>query len=407
MRAEHSLMSKQTKCCNYWRTSKNLKTKNNNLSVLMVSTYPPNRDGIASYTRRLEGALRKENIEISLAANGRDWKRNSLSYICSIVRKAIHSKAKIVHTQLSYFTFGNEYYTGLFPILSIFLKLLGKRVVVTLHDIVPTSKITNSFLKYHTSSRFLKFKRWALDYYTRTVCSIADRVIVHTELAKSTLAQDYVVRPKKIHVIPHGIDQAEDDLFEIKSLINKNQRIVSYFGLVRHGKGLEDLVKAWKKVKVESAHLLIIGGKHPMLDDNCYETLVELIRELGLEESILFSGYVLDDRLPVYLRESDVFVFPYNEWGDVIASSGALSIVAPYLKPMIVTDVPAFSYLKTSGAAVVVKKGDINGLASAIMDVLTNAQTRRLLVDNLYKWLPESKWSKVAKKTAELYMELA
>jgi glycosyltransferase involved in cell wall biosynthesis len=276
---------------------------------------------------------------------------------------------------------------------------------------VPKSNVTNGFMKNHTSSRFLRFKRWALNYYTRTVCSIADRVIVHTELAKITLAQDYSVCPKKTHVIPHGIDQtffsAEDDLFEIKSLINKNQRIVSYFGLVRHGKGLEDLVKAWKKVKVESAQLLIIGGKHPMLDDNCYENLVQLIKELGLEESILFSGYVLDNRLPVYLRESDVFVFPYNEWGDVIASSGALSIVAPYLKPLIVTDVPAFSYLKTSGAAVVVKKGDINGLASAIMEVLTNAQTRSLLVDNLCKWLPQSKWSLVAKMTAELYLELA
>ena len=380
------------------------------VTVLMVSTYPPNRDGIASYTRRLENALRKENIAIRLAVNGRDWKRNSLLYVFSIIRKAVHSKTDIIHTQLSYFTFGNEYYTGLFPILSVFLKVLGKRVVVTLHDIVPTSNITNGFMKTHTSPRFLRFKRWALNYYTRTVCSLADRVIVHTELAKNTLVQDYAVRQRKIRVIPHGIDQAlfsaEEDLFEIKSRINKNHRIVSYFGLVRHGKGLEDLVKAWKKVKTESVQLLIIGGKHPMLNDNCYENLVELIKELGLEESILFSGYVLDDLLPSYLRESDVFVFPYNEWGDVIASSGALSIVAPYLKPMIVTDVPAFSYLKTSGAALVVKKGDINGLASAIMELLTNTQTRSLLVDNLCKWLPESSWSNMAEKTATLYREL-
>ena len=382
-----------------------------NLSVLMVSTYPPDRDGIASYTIRLENALRGKNIAISLASNGRDWKRNSISYIFSIIRKAIRSKTDIVHTQLSYFTFGNEYYTGLFPVLSVFLKLIGKRVVVTLHDIVPKSNVTNGFLKNHTSPRFLRFKRWALNYYTGIVCWIADRVIVHTELAKNTLAQDYAVRLRKIRVIPHGIDHAffsaKEDLFEIKSRINNDHRIVSYFGFVRHGKGLEDLVKAWKKVKIESAQLLIIGGKHPLLKDNCYENLVKLIKELGLEESILFSGYVLDDLLPAYLRESDVFVFPYNEWGDVIASSGALSIVAPYLKPIIVTDVPAFSYLKTSGAAVVVKKGDVDGLASAIMDVLTNTQTRSLLVDNLCKWLPESSWSNVAEKTATLYRELA
>lgn len=375
----------------------------------MVSTYPPNRDGIASYTYRLRNSLQKENVSVPLAVNDRDWKQNSLTYVYSIIRKAITSKISVAHIQLSYFTFGNEYYTGLFPILSLFLSLLGKKVVVTLHDIVPKSKVTDGFLKYHSSSRFLKFKRWALRYYTWMVCSIVDKVIVHTELAKKTLVNDYFVRSKKIMIIPHGIDQVysiNKKTFEIKSEIVKKQQIVSYFGLVRHGKGLEDLVKAWKKVNLESARLLIIGGKHPVLNDNCYEHLTRLINELGLEKSIDFSGFIADNLLPAYLKESDVFVFPYNEWGNVIASSGALSIVAPYLKPIVVTDVPAFSYLKNSGAASVVKKGDIDGLASAIIEVLTNAQTRNLLVDNLCKWLPESSWSTVAKKTAKLYQEL-
>ena len=88
-------------------------------SVLMVSTFPPDRDGIASYTARLESALRRENIEVKIAANGRDWKRNSPTYIFSIIRNAIKSKTEIVHIQLSYFMFGNEYYTGLFPLLVV------------------------------------------------------------------------------------------------------------------------------------------------------------------------------------------------------------------------------------------------------------------------------------------------
>ena len=104
--------------------------------------------------------------------------------------------------------------------------------------------------------------------------------------------------------------------------INKSRPIVAYFGLIRHGKGLEDLVKAWRRVleKVD-AEMLIIGGRHPYLKDNCYENLVKLIRKLGLERSIHFCGYVPNDMLPAYFTRSDVFVFPYNEWGDVYRHS--------------------------------------------------------------------------------------
>ena len=107
----------------------------------------------------------------------------------------------------------------------------------------------------------------------------------------------------------------------------------------------------------------------------------------------------------VILKKSDAFVLPYNEWGDVIASSGALSVVAPYLKPIIVTDVSAFQHLKKQKAVLVVKKGDIDGLASAIINALTDTGTRNLLEANLKKWLPESSWLVVGKMTSKLYKE--
>ena len=376
----------------------------------MVSTYPPNRDGIASYTFRLENALRKENVKIRIAASGRDWKKNSITYIFSIFRLAITSKTKVVHFQLSYFTFGNEYYTGLFPFLSLSLKVIGKKVVITFHDIVQRSQTKDTFLKKHTSSRFLSYKRLALNYYTKLACSISDRVIVHSEIARKVLAKDYDVPQKKITVIPHGMDQVIispiEKRFKNKFVQSQNRRIVTYFGLVKHGKGLEDLIKAWKKVMGVNAQLLIIGDKHPAQKDNYYENLTNLVKESGLESKICFCGYVPEDALPSYLVETDAFVLPYNEWGDVIASSGALSVVAPYLKPLIVTDVPAFEHLKKQKAALIVEKGDINGLTSAIIKALTDVEIRNSLAANLNNWLPESSWSVVGAMTAKLYKEI-
>ena len=133
------------------------------------------------------------------------------------MRLAITSRTNIVHFQLSYFTFGNEYYTGLFPFLSVSLRVIGKKVVITFHDIVQRSQVKDTFLKNHTSSRFLSYKRLALNYYTKIVCSIADRIIVHSEIASKVLTQDYVVPQKKITVIPHGIDQVKLSTTEKRS----------------------------------------------------------------------------------------------------------------------------------------------------------------------------------------------
>ena len=150
-------------------------------------------------------------------------------------------------------------------------------------------------------------------------------------------------------------------------------------------KVLKILYKLGRKLRVVNAQLLIIGDKHPAQKDNYYENLTKLVKESGLDSSIRFCGYVPEDILPSYFVKSDAFVLPYNEWGDVIASSGALSVVAPYLKPIIVTDVPAFQHLKKQKAALIVKKGDIDGLASAIIKALTDVETRNSLEANLNK----------------------
>lgn len=375
--------------------------------VLIVSTYPPSKDGIASYTARLEKALRNE-VEVEIAASGRDWKRNSLSYIPALLRRAINSKAKIVHVQLSYFMFGDELHSVLFPLLVLGLKALRKKVVITFHDIVPRYNLTEDFMKkYSTMFRFLWFKRWALILYTRIVCSLVDGIIVHDEIAKKTLVHEYKADREKVRIIPHGIDSHP---FPSQVSITKKDTekpIVSYFGLVRHGKGLEYLVKAWRMVLENiSAQLYIIGGKHPYIQDGYYEKIIEMVKSSGLGGSIHFCGYVPTERLPAYFTATDVFVFPYNEWGEVIASSGALSLVAAYRKPIIATDVPAFYSLKRVGAALIVKRGDANSLASAILEVLTNVRTRKTLIDRLNKWLLDSDWSTVARKTKALYFEL-
>lgn len=375
--------------------------------VLMVSSYLPATDGIASYTSRLVCALQREKLAlVKLARRGVEWKPNSLMYLAAILRRAIRLNVDIVHIQSSYFMFGNEYYTGLLPILMLVLRLLGKTCIVTFHDVVPKQSVTTSFLKGYTSSHFLSLKRLAFNIYTSLVCKMSHIVVVHQKLAMDVLSTQYNVPKTKIEVIPHGID-ADPDINPHSNPEKNCSLVVTYFGLIRRGKGLEDLIEAWPIVASKlDATLQIIGGKHPYLDDDCYEKIVGLVDKLGIDSSVTFRGFVPNDNLPRHFADTDVFVFPYNEWGSVIASSGAFSMVAPFRKPLIVTDIPAFAALKRSEAALVVRRGNIDDLSNAIMRALTDSQMTNSLIKGLDELLLKSSWPSVAKETASLYSSL-
>lgn len=385
-------------------------TKNQNTqSVLIVSTYPPDRDGIAYYTQRLVKSFEDEKITINLAKNNQDWKRNSIIFGLSIVKKAIKSLSAIVHIQFSYFMFGNELVSGLFPLMIIGLKIARKKIVITIHDIIEKSKITDDTINKYSKSVFPFLNKIAIEYYTRTVCLLADKIIVHSEIAKKTLRQDYEVPSKKIKIIPHGIDQKpsiekNNNKFLIR-LQKKNFKIITFFGFVRKGKGLEDLIDSWKRID-KKVKLLIVGGKHPTKDENYYQQIRQLIKDSNLENQILLCGYVPEEMLPNYFNVSNAFIFPYNGWGEVIASSGALSVVAPYMKPIIATDVPAFEELKKNNSAIIIKKGDSEALSESIKLILTDNELRKSIVSNFRDWAYKSNWSSIAKKTMSIYKEI-
>ena len=56
---------------------------------------------------------------------------------------------------------------------------------------------------------------------------------------------------------------------------------------------------------VPTAPLVIVGKKGWL-----YESFFRRLRELGLEDRLLFTGYVPDEDLPAIYSAADLFVFP-------------------------------------------------------------------------------------------------
>lgn len=116
--------------------------------------------------------------------------------------------------------------------------------------------------------------------------------------------------------VPHSmIENTADDTKVFPSrnvdVVSKfslqDKKIVLYTGTFEAYQGLDLLVDAFKDVIAvqPDAHLLMVGGRPDQVD-----AMRERVRELGIEESVSFSGSVPSNEIPSYLKSADVIASP-------------------------------------------------------------------------------------------------
>jgi glycosyltransferase involved in cell wall biosynthesis len=144
--------------------------------------------------------------------------------------------------------------------------------------------------------------------YLKILLGRSDAVIIPTESIEKELLNSIGVQPKKIAVIPTGIDTekftktgAGAALREKYGLTGK--RILLYVGRLSVEKNLPLLIRTLHELP-EDIHLLIVGSG-PSKDE-----LEGLVEELGLDERVTFVGYLHDKDLVDPYSCPDAFVSP-------------------------------------------------------------------------------------------------
>src|SRR5581483_10253492 len=80
---------------------------------------------------------------------------------------------------------------------------------------------------------------------------------------------------------------------------------ILYVGRIQQRKNLPRLVEAFAGLKLPEIKLVIVGKQ-----DWQAELLFAKVKELGVEASVVFPGYISDDDLPLFYNAAEVFVFP-------------------------------------------------------------------------------------------------
>ena len=214
-----------------------------------------------------------------------------------------------------------------------------------------------------------------------------DRIVVHSQSGRNTLAE-VGVEPEKLRVIPHPVFRSEPER-------NDDGRTVLAFGIIRPYKQLGDAIEAVRRAG--NARLLVAGD--PMEPVEPYRTSGS-----GLEIEWRL-GYLSQPEIDRAFGEATVAIFPYRPELD---QSGALLRALGAGVPAIAYDVGGIAEpVRNFGAGRVVLAGDMDGLAVAVHDLLSDPSALDQARAGARRAREELTWDASAEAHLAVYEEIA
>ena len=109
--------------------------------------------------------------------------------------------------------------------------------------------------------------------------------------------------------------------------------MISTFGLISRGKGLEYAIEAMHEVvkRHPEALYLILGETHPVVrrqeGESYRESLHEMVRRYGLQYNVqLIDKYLDFDEVVSYLAATDIYLTPYLNPAQIVSGTLAYAV---------------------------------------------------------------------------------
>ena len=375
------------------------------MRVLLLGSYPPRECGIATFTHDVYESYRKayglRGDVIAVDEPGGETRRYSNEVVARLseqdrysygeIAKFINAHpADLLHIQHEFGLFGGERGEWLVDLLD----RVTKPIVLTLHTVLPDP-----------DEVMLRV--------TRALCARASRVVSLSETGRKLLETVYGIAPEMVRVIHHGVpDVPFRSTDAAKSSFGIGGRmVISTFGLINRGKGLEYAIEAMSDV-IEShpeALYLILGETHPVVrrreGESYRESLQEMVRGLKLEHNVkLIDKYLDFDELVSYLSATDVYLTPYLNPTQIV--SGTLAYAVGVGKAIVSTPYLYAKELLAHGRGFLCEFRDVPTIERAVTNLLDDPSLRRAVERRAYRFGRQMTWPHVARDYAMLFQEL-
>ncbi len=208
-------------------------------------------------------------------------------------------------------------------------------------------------------------RRLGDEFLTRYFIKGCDSFVVMSrtvlnDLKKFDSTKPVVLQPHPVYDI---FGEAVDQKTALKRLgLQQHERLVLFFGFIRHYKGLDLLLRAFADARIRDLGIkLIVAGE--FYEDK--QKYLDLISEFQLQDSIiLHDQYIPKEEVRYYFSAADLVVQPYRD----ATQSGVTQIAYHFGKPMVVTNVGGLPEIVIDGKSGYVTDIDPVKIADAIYD---------------------------------------
>jgi glycosyltransferase involved in cell wall biosynthesis len=253
----------------------------------------------------------------------------------------------------------------------------------------------------------LRFNR-VLRRYETQLMNRSDALIAVSKYTVDELTDLYGIKEEKIHVIYNGVDinkfKPRPDRTELRREfgLEQEKKIVLFVGRLYHRKGLETLLRSIPPVLQQFSDVTFaISGTGFKKKE---ESLRDLAKELDIEDTVKFLGYVPDEKLPHLYAASDIFVLPaiYENFPFAILEAQATAL------PVISTKVGGIpEFLVDNENGFLIDPGDQEQLTQRVLALLQNPELAKEM-GNRGRSLIEKKfaWRLITSQVIDLYHKL-
>lgn len=263
-------------------------------------------------------------------------------------------------------------------------------VVAMIHDIS-----YEFFPEFFRRSEVLKLRtavRWTARH--------ARRVLTVSERSKRDIADTYRVAPAKIDVTYNGIDlsrfrppAAATVLDATLAKYGVKDPYVLAVGNLQPRKNLVRLIDAFANLKRELpnlSHKLVLVGKPAFR----HSEILGRVRERGIENRVIFTGYVPDEDLPALYGGAAVFAYPsfYEGFGLPVAEAMACGT------PTLSSDRSSIPEV-AGDAAILVDPDSTRSITEGLLRILTDPDLADTLAMQGQKRARRFTWENTANAT--------
>jgi glycosyltransferase involved in cell wall biosynthesis len=326
------------------------------MRILMVSPYPPLRDGIAAYAVQTVAALRREGHEVEVLSPGPSAAHHHLDLHGPrgplVLARRVRGYDKIIiqfHPDIFYPHPTTPARHAMVSLALLAAVRAARRTEVVVHEI-----------DYSLGRR-----RGPDGVAARRLWRRVQSIQLHTEMERRNMIEAFGVRPERTTVTAHGAHfirrtTMSRDAARRSLGIPDDQLVFLAIGFIQPHKQFDLAVRAFDGLGAQGCLLHVVGSVR--VDEP--QHLAHLAELQALIEATpgahLHNQYVSDEQFDRWLVASDVVVLPYrNIW-----SSGVLERAVLYDRRVIATAVGGLSHQAAARPGVTLV--DDAGLAAAM-----------------------------------------